>query len=459
MSRFAAAGHRVFYVAQTFRAGGPPYELRQEARERLGGLAARPRPQRLQGISGADAARDALFVGARRAATRPLARSDGRRRPAPLLVAARAAEPAQRARAGRSSTTAWTTTPASRRTAPRWSTAEKELLSAANLVVASSQLLVGTRREQIERTCCSCPTPATIEHFAGVGRGPPRAARRRLLRRHRRLVRRGPRRGPRREAPRLGLPPRRLDVRGRHEPPLDARQRSAPGREAVRRACPPGSRRLDVAILPFERLPLTEATSPVKAFEILAAGKPLVSVPLPEVAPLAPLVRLASTRGGVRARDRGGPRGRRIPTARGAAARLRAREHLGAALRGRSRPPSEALFPKRLDRRRHLQQPRLNRLCLESLYGPHRVAELRGHRRGQRLAGRHRRVPARGGALATRTCASIANGTNRGFAAANNQGLELATGDFLVLLNNDTVVTRGWLTALIRHLAAEPGSG
>ena len=50
----------------------------------------------------------------------------------------------------------------------------------------------------------------------------------------------------------------------------------------------------DVALLPFKRVPLTESTNPVKAYEILAAGKPLVSVPLPEVAALGDLVRLAS---------------------------------------------------------------------------------------------------------------------------------------------------------------------
>ncbi len=53
--------------------------------------------------------------------------------------------------------------------------------------------------------------------------------------------------------------------------------------------------KFDVTILPFKSMPLTEAVNPVKAYEILAAGKPLVSVPLPEMAALAPLVRLAST--------------------------------------------------------------------------------------------------------------------------------------------------------------------
>jgi glycosyltransferase involved in cell wall biosynthesis len=50
----------------------------------------------------------------------------------------------------------------------------------------------------------------------------------------------------------------------------------------------------DAAIIPFKRTALTEATNPVKVYEILAGGKPVVSVPIPEVAMLAPLVRLAS---------------------------------------------------------------------------------------------------------------------------------------------------------------------
>lgn len=51
----------------------------------------------------------------------------------------------------------------------------------------------------------------------------------------------------------------------------------------------------DVAIIPFRRTALTEATNPVKVYEMLAGGKPVVSVPIPEVAMLAPMVRLASS--------------------------------------------------------------------------------------------------------------------------------------------------------------------
>jgi glycosyltransferase involved in cell wall biosynthesis len=44
--------------------------------------------------------------------------------------------------------------------------------------------------------------------------------------------------------------------------------------------------------------------------------------------------------------------------------------------------------------------------------------------------------------------AVIANGENRGFPAAVNQGLHQARGEFLVLLNNDVVVTDAWLDQL-----------
>lgn len=46
----------------------------------------------------------------------------------------------------------------------------------------------------------------------------------------------------------------------------------------------------------------------------------------------------------------------------------------------------------------------------------------------------------------------LRNGENRGFAPAVNQGLAEATGDVLVVLNNDTVVPPGSLARLVAHL-------
>ncbi|HEU4736972.1 MAG TPA: glycosyltransferase [Solirubrobacterales bacterium] len=53
---------------------------------------------------------------------------------------------------------------------------------------------------------------------------------------------------------------------------------------------------------------------------------------------------------------------------------------------------------------------------------------------------------------------AVLNGTNLGFAPACNQGLALAAGDDLVLLNNDTMVAPGWLERLQRHLR-DPRAG
>lgn len=48
---------------------------------------------------------------------------------------------------------------------------------------------------------------------------------------------------------------------------------------------------------------------------------------------------------------------------------------------------------------------------------------------------------------------------NKGFAAGMNDGLELAEGDFLVLLNNDILVTPNWLDNLINPLIQNPEIG
>jgi GT2 family glycosyltransferase len=55
--------------------------------------------------------------------------------------------------------------------------------------------------------------------------------------------------------------------------------------------------------------------------------------------------------------------------------------------------------------------------------------------------------------------AVIANATNRGFAAANNQGLALARGRHVLLLNTDTLVRGEVLGAAVAWLDAHPRAG
>ena len=53
----------------------------------------------------------------------------------------------------------------------------------------------------------------------------------------------------------------------------------------------------------------------------------------------------------------------------------------------------------------------------------------------------------------------VTNSENRGFPAACNQGLKAAKGDYLVLLNNDAVVTDAWLDQLTALADADPDIG
>jgi len=53
----------------------------------------------------------------------------------------------------------------------------------------------------------------------------------------------------------------------------------------------------------------------------------------------------------------------------------------------------------------------------------------------------------------------IANSENRGFPAAVNQGLRVARGDQILLLNNDTLLTTGWLRRMLDTLQRDPRIG
>jgi GT2 family glycosyltransferase len=53
----------------------------------------------------------------------------------------------------------------------------------------------------------------------------------------------------------------------------------------------------------------------------------------------------------------------------------------------------------------------------------------------------------------------ILNSDNLGFAGGNNQASREAAGEYLIFLNNDTVVTQGWIERLLAPFQSDPGIG
>ena len=214
----------------------------------------------------------------------------------------------------------------------------------------------------------------------------------------------------------------------------------------------------DVCLLPFKVIPLILATNPVKVYEYLGAGKPVVAVDVPEIKQFGDLVRVGENQahfvaqvGAVLAESVS----ESAIVARKAFAEQQTWHH-------RARDLSSAVSA--------LQQPKvsvivvtynnleLTKACLYSLdvysnYSNYEVIvvdnassdDSPNYLREWAAQGENRAI--------------ILNPDNKGFAAGNNQGLLAATGDYLVLLNNDTYVTPGWISSLVKHIERNPKIG
>lgn len=215
---------------------------------------------------------------------------------------------------------------------------------------------------------------------------------------------------------------------------------------------------MHVCLLPFRVTPLTLATNPVKVYEYLAAGKPVVAINLPEMAQFGEWVATAVAHGEFIAKV--GEALHKVDDVDAAEVRQRyAAEHSWhhrveafAEVVSRLPQPCASIIVvtyNNLD---------LTQACLSSLeqFTDYRKFEIivvdnaSGDGTPDFLRQWAEGVPDR---------KVILNMKNWGFAAANNQGLAVARGEYLVLLNNDTEVTPGWLFTLMNHLRADPSVG
>lgn len=215
---------------------------------------------------------------------------------------------------------------------------------------------------------------------------------------------------------------------------------------------------MDVCLLPFLVTPLTVATNPVKVYEYLAAGKPVVAVDVPEMAQFQGLVDVAVDAGEFSAavgRRLAATGSEQVRNERQAFAAGQTWEHRAAAI---DRAIATVPEPKVSVVVLTYNNLPFTDACLFSLdaYSDYPNLEIivvdnassdgsREYLAAWAASGRNRKL--------------IQNDDNRGFAAGNNQGLEAATGDVLVLLNNDTYVTPGWVRTMLWHLRRDPAAG
>jgi GT2 family glycosyltransferase/glycosyltransferase involved in cell wall biosynthesis len=215
-------------------------------------------------------------------------------------------------------------------------------------------------------------------------------------------------------------------------------------------------RGFDVCTLPFRMNRLTKAVDPVKVYEYLSQGKPVVSAKLPELEPLSELLYFAE-----------GPEEFSSQIDRALAERDPAIE------RKRTKFASENTWQDRfdiLDRairatyplvsilvvtyntreylapffdsiRRNTSYPNYEVIVVDNCSNDGSAEEL------NLSAARDSRIRVE--------CLK----ENLGFAGGNNFAAKLAQGEYLVLLNPDTIVTAGWLERLMRALQKDPAIG
>ena len=216
----------------------------------------------------------------------------------------------------------------------------------------------------------------------------------------------------------------------------------------------------DVCLLPFKVIPLTLATNPVKVYEYLAAGKPVVCVDLPEVSQFGDYVsRACSADDFVQAVGASLEEAREISVQKSTERRLFASNQTWS---HRALELSEAIKTVQLPKVSVIiltyNNLELTRACLDSVitYSDYPNLEVivvdnaSSDDTPTYLEEFNCRYP---------DVRVVLNHENLGFAAGNNVGLSIATGDYLVLLNNDTVVTKGWVMTLLRHFQNNPNLG
>ncbi len=218
----------------------------------------------------------------------------------------------------------------------------------------------------------------------------------------------------------------------------------------------------DVCIIPFLLSDLIRCTNPVKLYEYLSAGKPVVSTDLPELRHFEDLVHVADSPDEFSAKlqvamdERHDPELTRKRSQWAAAQTWFSRATAFEQAIALAYPPVSVvvLTYNNLEitkaclysLERYSHYPNLELIIVDNGSSAETRSFLRSYEGSRPLA-------------AIKNVRILLNEKNMGFAAGNNAGIREASGDYIVLLNNDTFVTSGWVLDLIRHFRASPRLG
>ncbi|ADO47916.1 glycosyltransferase [[Enterobacter] lignolyticus] len=216
----------------------------------------------------------------------------------------------------------------------------------------------------------------------------------------------------------------------------------------------------DVCLIPFKLIELTLCTNPVKVYEYLAAGKPVVCTAMPEVKAINDVVHVAdSSMEFIElinvAMDES--KNDKLCDARKAWAknhdwRSRAQQLLNEIIKLDIKKPKVSIIVLTFNNlhltkeclfsiERNTEYDNYEVIIVDNLSTDNTRAYLQQHYEGKK------------------GYKVILNDDNVGFAAGNNVGLEYATGQILVVLNNDTYVSPFWLGALVKAFKRYPDMG
>jgi GT2 family glycosyltransferase/glycosyltransferase involved in cell wall biosynthesis len=212
----------------------------------------------------------------------------------------------------------------------------------------------------------------------------------------------------------------------------------------------------DTALIPFRVNELTRAVDPVKLYEYLSQGKPVVATRMAELEQAAELIQIADNaedfarKLDVAMGDKDpARRAKRIEFARANTWAARVAE-IDRVISGRFPLVSILIVTFNCH---EFVEPCLDSVERNTSWPNYEVILVDNHSTdgsaeiADQLAGANPKIRV------------IHSPENLGFAGANNLAAKSAQGDYLVFLNPDTVVTPGWVGRMVRHYETTPSVG